>query len=53
MRYGNSLGVRLFELGEQIQSGIASGANEHFRFARFEGALTQWHQRLEERLARA
>ncbi len=42
-----------FELGEQIQAGIASGANEHFRFGRFEGALTQWHRRLEDRLAGA
>ena len=27
-----------------------TGANEHFRFARFEGALSQWHERLEEKL---
>lgn len=40
-----------FELAEQIQRGMASGANEHFRFARFEGALTEWHRRLDARLA--
>ena len=39
-----------FELAEQIQRGMASGANEYFRFARFEGALTEWHRRLDERL---
>jgi phenylpropionate dioxygenase-like ring-hydroxylating dioxygenase large terminal subunit len=40
-----------FEIGEQIQRGMRTGANEHFRFARFEGALTQWHRRLNENLA--
>lgn len=33
-----------FTIGEQIQRGIATGANTHFRFARFEDALTDWHQ---------
>ncbi len=41
-----------FALAEQIQSGMASGANEYFRFARFEGALSEWHRRLDERLGR-
>lgn len=41
-----------FEIAEQIQRGMRTGANEHFRFARFEGALTQWHRRLNERLCR-
>lgn len=41
-----------FVLAEQIQRGMATGANEHFRFARFEGALTEWHLRLDERLSR-
>ena len=41
-----------FEIAEQIQRGMKSGANEHFRFATFEGALTQWHRRLEARLGR-
>jgi phenylpropionate dioxygenase-like ring-hydroxylating dioxygenase large terminal subunit len=36
-----------FEIGEQIQRGLASGANTHFRFARFEGALTDWRQRID------
>ena len=39
-----------FVLAEQIQRGMATGANEHFRFARFESALTEWHARLDERL---
>ena len=39
-----------FVLAEQIQRGMATGANEHFRFARYEGALTEWHRRLDERL---
>ncbi len=39
-----------FELAEQIQAGLASGANAQFRFGRFEGALTQWHRRLRARL---
>lgn len=40
-----------FEIAEQIQRGIATGANTHFRFATFEGALTQWHRRFEEKLS--
>lgn len=39
-----------FELAEQIQRGMHTGANDTFRFARFEGALAQWHDRLEARL---
>jgi len=39
-----------FVLAEQIQRGIATGANTHFRFATFEGALTAWHRQLNERL---
>jgi phenylpropionate dioxygenase-like ring-hydroxylating dioxygenase large terminal subunit len=39
-----------FELAEQIQRGMRSGANQHFRFARFEGALTEWHRRMDEKL---
>ena len=41
-----------FEIAEQIQRGIHTGVNAHFRFARFEGALTRWHRRLDEKLAR-
>jgi len=41
-----------FVIAEQIQRGMRSGANELFRFARFEGALSQWHRRLEQRLGR-
>ena len=40
-----------FEIGQQIQRGLTTGANEFFRFARFEGALKQWHQRFEQRLS--
>jgi len=39
-----------FALAEQIQRGTATGANEYFRFARYEGALTEWHEMLDERL---
>ena len=35
-----------FDIGEQIQRGLDSGANTHFRFARFEGALTHWRAQL-------
>lgn len=41
-----------FTIAEQIQRGMRTGANEHFRFARFEGALTEWHRRLNEKLGR-
>ena len=40
-----------FEIAEQIQRGMHTGANEVFRFAGFEGALTRWHRRLEQKLA--
>ncbi|MGB5810361.1 MAG: SRPBCC family protein [Polyangiales bacterium] len=39
-----------FEIGEQIQRGMKTRANEAFRFAKFEGALTQWHERLNRSL---
>ena len=40
-------------LAEQIQRGLDAGANAHFRFATFEGALSQWHDRVDARLAAA
>lgn len=40
-----------FELAEQIQRGMHSGANEVFHVGEYEGALTDWHRRLEEQLA--
>jgi hypothetical protein len=40
-----------FEIAEQIQRGMHTGVNEVFRFAGFEGALTRWHRRLEQKLA--
>jgi phenylpropionate dioxygenase-like ring-hydroxylating dioxygenase large terminal subunit len=33
-----------FELAEQIQQGMKSGANEDFYFGRFENALTRFHE---------
>lgn len=33
-----------FDLGESIQKGLASGANTHLNFGRFEGALTEFNQ---------
>jgi len=41
-----------FEIAEQIQRGMRTRANEYFRFASFEGALTEWHRRLNEKLGR-
>lgn len=41
-----------FELAEQIQRGVDSGANTHFRFASFEGALTHWHDQIDRVIAR-
>ena len=39
-----------FVIGEQIQRGLPTRANTHFRFARFEGALTDWRRRLDAQL---
>ncbi|MBO6940392.1 MAG: Rieske 2Fe-2S domain-containing protein [Deltaproteobacteria bacterium] len=39
-----------FSLGEQIQRGLHTNANEHFRFARYEGALGAWHDRVDHKL---
>lgn len=39
-----------FAIAEQIQRGMSTGANEFFRFATFEGAITEWHARLRTRL---
>lgn len=36
-----------FRIGEQIQRGIPTSANTHFRFARFEGALSDWRRRID------
>lgn len=36
-----------FAIAEQVQRGLNSGANTHFRFARFEGALSDWRRWLE------
>ena len=41
-----------FELAEQIQRGMATGANRVFRFGRFEGALSRWHEMLDAKLGR-
>lgn len=39
-----------FEIGERIQSGLASGANERLTFGRFEGALEKFNASVERRL---
>ncbi len=33
-----------FDIGESIQAGLASGANQHMTFGRFEGALAEFHR---------
>ncbi len=40
-----------FVIGEQIQAGMATGANTTFRFGLFEGALGRWHEMLREEVA--
>ena len=39
-----------FDIGESIQAGLESGANERLRFGRFEGALAEFNQIVEDRL---
>jgi phenylpropionate dioxygenase-like ring-hydroxylating dioxygenase large terminal subunit len=39
-----------FALGESIQQGLASGANEHLNFGRFEGALARFNRFVDEAL---
>ena len=36
-----------FAIAEQIQRGLHTGANTHFRFARFEDALSHWRAQLD------
>ncbi len=43
--------VEDFLIGEQIQKGISTGANDAFTFGRFEAALARFHDITEERLA--
>ena len=33
-----------FVIGESIQAGLATGANEHLTFGRFEGALPEFNR---------
>ncbi len=40
-----------FELGEGIQRGLASGANTHLNFGRFEGALVWFNRFVDEAIA--
>ncbi len=40
-----------FGIAEQIQRGAQTGANEHYRFARFELALSRWHSMFDAKLA--
>ncbi|MEM9187575.1 MAG: SRPBCC family protein [Myxococcota bacterium] len=39
-----------FEIGERIQRGLATSANTHFRFGRFEDALSDWRRQLDAEL---
>ncbi len=39
-----------FDIGESIQSGLESGANERLTFGRFEGALADFNRIVEDRL---
>ena len=39
-----------FSLGEDIQDGLATGANPHLNFGRFEGALAKFNQIVEKAL---
>lgn len=39
-----------FDIGESIQAGLRSGANEYLTFGRFEGALDEFRRIVEERL---
>ena len=40
-----------FELGEGIQRGMSSGANQHLNFGRFEGALSAFNQAVEDAIS--
>jgi len=40
-----------FDLGEGIQRGLASGANAHLNFGRFEGALVRFNRFVDEAIA--
>ena len=40
-----------FDLGEGIQRGLASGANTHLNFGRFEGALVRFNRFVDEAIA--
>ena len=39
-----------FDIGEGIQRGLASGANDRLTFGRFEGALTAFNQAVDDML---
>ena len=39
-----------FAIGESIQDGLASGANDELRFGRFEGALDRFNQTVEREM---
>ncbi|MEM6931248.1 MAG: SRPBCC family protein, partial [Myxococcota bacterium] len=43
--------VEDFELAEEIQSGLATGANASIRLGRYEDAIVDWHRALDARLA--
>ncbi|MEL7538844.1 MAG: SRPBCC family protein [Pseudomonadota bacterium] len=40
-----------FDIGERIQAGLESGANDHLTFGRFEGALAEFNRCVDSQLA--
>ena len=42
-----------FAIGESIQGGLLSGANDELRFGRFEGALDRFNRTVERQIAEA
>ena len=39
-----------FDIGESIQAGLDSGANDYLTFGRFEGALAEFNSQVEKAL---
>ena len=40
-----------FDIGESVQAGLKSGANEHLTFGRFEGALAAFNTQIDKALS--
>lgn len=47
----NSGGAEDFAVARTVQHGLASGANTHLRFGRFEGAIAHFHRELDDAVA--